>query len=470
MIRIQLIVPLFAISCYSMLVNANAKPNKFILEPIREIYEAFVIYTFFSLLTDMLGGEKSIIITTSGRKPVKHPGFLLYIFSDIDISDPSSFLLLKRGILQYVWLKPFICLGTILSELIGVYNVNNLSAESIYFWVTILYNISVSLSLYCLAIFWKILWDDLKPFNPVGKFLCVKLIIFASYWQGVILAILNYFNVLPNGEEDGKNSNFGVSIQNGLLCVELIGFAIGHWISFSYRPFTLSYIPNSRISFWYAVRDMVGFKDLVMDFKLTFYGDFYKDYRSFDSVNAIIHHPNSLARMKKINKGARYSYDGRQKYWLPVNDQRSIAENGIIGDEYFAPSMRSFGTSTKGLVSNSPKALASPALSPPQLPDLAGNSDMRFSITDSLNNEEFNYDTELLDDDETLYHTAYQEINNYRLDQSQVKKVINYPVVDNVVDSHRYGYKVKKLREHRQSLIERGRSVDRGENYGSINV
>lgn len=47
MIRIQLIVPLFAISCYSMLINQTSPINKFLLEPIREVYEAFVIYTFF---------------------------------------------------------------------------------------------------------------------------------------------------------------------------------------------------------------------------------------------------------------------------------------------------------------------------------------------------------------------------------------------------------------------------------------
>ncbi|EGV61762.1 hypothetical protein CANTEDRAFT_124861 [Yamadazyma tenuis ATCC 10573] len=471
MIRIQLIVPLFALSCYSMLVDSESKINRLVLEPVREIYEAFVIYTFFSLLTDMLGGERSIIITTSGRKPVDHPGSLKYIFPPIDISDSTSFLVIKRGILQYVWLKPLICLGTMFTELLGVYNVNNMGAESIYLWLMVLYNLSVSVSLYCLAIFWKILWDDLKPFNPVGKFLCVKLIIFASYWQGVLLAILNYFHVLPgSGDTSKNNSNIGISIQNALLCVELIAFAIGHWLSFSYKPFTLEYIPNSRLSFYHAVRDMVGIKDLIQDFKLTYYGDYYKDFKTFDSVNALIHHPSSKARMKKINQGLRYHYDGKQKYWLPLSvDNRSIVENATIGDEILgAPSINSFGTSTLGIVSNSPKNLASPESSPELSPTEELGS---FSIAASLNNDEFNYDNEMLDDDEALYHAAYQEINNYRLDQSEIKRLINYPVVDNVIDSHRYGYKVKKLREHRKSSVERGRSIQRGghsTNYGSI--
>ena len=48
MIRIQLIVPLFALSCFSMLKNPESLFNRYLLESIREVYEAFVIYTFFS--------------------------------------------------------------------------------------------------------------------------------------------------------------------------------------------------------------------------------------------------------------------------------------------------------------------------------------------------------------------------------------------------------------------------------------
>lgn len=473
MIRIQLIVPLFAFSCYSMLRDSESHINKFILEPIREIYEAFVIYTFFSLLTDMLGGERSIIINTSGRKPVAHPGLLRYLFPAIDISDPTSFLIIKRGILQYVWLKPFICLGTILTEVIGVYNVNNMSSQSIYLWLMVLYNLSVSVSLYCLAIFWKILWTDLKPFNPVGKFLCVKLIIFASYWQGVLLAILNYFHVLPGStltDTSKNNSNIGISIQNALLCVELIAFAIGHWTSFSYKPFTLASIPNGRLKFYYAVRDMFGIKDLIQDFKMTYYGDYYKDYKTFDSVNALVQHPSSKARMKKINKGLRYHYDGKQKHWLPLNsDNKSIIENATIGGEsLYAPSLHSFTTSTQGIVPGSPKNIQSPNGSPELAP--LDHEIGRFSITESLNNDEFNYNREMLDDDENLYNLAYTMINNYRLDQQEVRNLINYPIVDNVVDSHQYGYKVKRLREMRKSLVERGRSLNRDSysTYGSM--
>lgn len=167
-----------------------------------------------------------------------------------------------------------------------------------------------------------------------------------------------------------NNTNIGVYIQNALLCVELIAFAIGHWHSFSYKPFTISAIPNGRLEFYYAVKDMFGIKDLVHDFKLTFHGDYYKDYKRFDSVEAITAHPESKGRMSRINQGLRYHGDGKHKHWLPNNQSpvqsstnvRSTSEANallyqpLLGSTLqYAPSLNSTGTSTRGIYPSSPK-------------------------------------------------------------------------------------------------------------------
>lgn len=498
MIRIQLIVPLFALSCYSMLVNPTNLLNKFVIEPLREIYEAFVIYTFFSLLTDMLGGAKSIVIMTSGRPPVEHPGFMRLILRPLDISDPKTFLGIKRGILQYVWLKPFICFGTLFALALGWYDVNDMGPKSVYLWFTIVYNISVSLSLYSLAIFWKILWTDLKPFNPVGKFLCVKLIIFASYWQGIILAILNITGILPGNSKQEENGapNIGVSIQNALLCNELIAFAIGHWISFSYLPFTISRIPNGRLELYYAFKDMIGVKDLVIDFRLTFYGDYYKDYKQFDSVDALIAHPSSKARMSRINQGLRYHTNGKQKHWLPQQQQqplqsnlphagresiKSTSEINAIPSQNRAHSIYEASivlntNSMRGLYPNSPKLGVSPPGSPSEAHDLhslntkVSDDDIQEPISDIMKSiiPDINYDGEHLDDDEYFYQAACSVVNNYNLDQAEVKKLINYPIVDELIGGHEYGYKVKKLRADRLRQLELLIRRDNCRAYGSV--
>ncbi|CAN3371980.1 hypothetical protein DIURU_002509 [Diutina rugosa] len=438
MLRINLIVPLFAWSCYRMLLNQNSVFTKYFVEPLREVYEAFVIYTFYSLLTVMLGGERQIIVMTSGRPPVHHPVFpLSRILPPVDISDPQTFLYIKRGILQYVWLKPFLCFTILIGEVVGFYNVNDMSYKSVYLWLTVVYNITVSLSLYCLALFWKILWTDLKPFNPIGKFLCVKLIIFASYWQGVILAILNATGQLP---EMGHHQSTAVAIQNALLCVELIPFAMGHWISFNWRDFSLAKLPSARVKWYYAMRDWLGIKDLIWDFKLTYHGDYY-DYRQFDSVDALIAHPNSRGRTKKIQEGFRYHPDGQQKHWVDNNSVNEDPTRPILSTQ----ERRAVGGYAAS-INSSLKAMYE--VTPDDTP--SGSNNNNNGSGDAFESEEPSLRGEGLDVDEALYAEAIATINNYNLDKPQVRRLLKYPVVDEMVSAHQYGYRVNQLRQQQQ--------------------
>lgn len=58
------------------------------------------------------------------------------------------------------------------------------SVASGYLYVTIIYNVSVSLSLYALFLFYFATRDLLSPYSPVLKFFMVKSVIFLSFWQG----------------------------------------------------------------------------------------------------------------------------------------------------------------------------------------------------------------------------------------------------------------------------------------------
>lgn len=432
MLRINLIVPLFALLCYSMVLDQRSIATKYIIEPLREVYEAFVIYTFYSLLTVMLGGERQIIVMTLGRPPVAHPVFPLNkLLPPVDISDPRTFLYIKRGILQYVWLKPLLCISILVGELVGFYDVNNMLVKLIYLWLTIVYNCTVTLSLYCLALFWKILWTDLKPFNPIGKFLCVKLIIFALYWQGVILAILNAAGLLS---EMGEGQSTAVAIQNTLLCIELVAFAIGHWVSFNWRDFSLAELPSARLKTWYAIRDAMGIKDLWWDFKLTYYGDYYH-FRQFDLVDAMIAHPTLRSRTKRIEQGFRYHGDGKQKHWLDV------------GVNELSPMVLS--TQERRAVNYTPLI----ALLVKGLYETAPDDTPTHYMLDGADaNIMAALEGESLDDDELLYAEAMATINNYNLDQPRTRHLLMYPVVDEMVLAHQYGYRVSQLRLQRDSV------------------
>jgi hypothetical protein len=67
---------------------------------LRLLLQAFVIYCFFQLLVEYLGGERSLLIRVHGRQPKATPFPMNVFLREIDVSDPFTFLFLKRGILR----------------------------------------------------------------------------------------------------------------------------------------------------------------------------------------------------------------------------------------------------------------------------------------------------------------------------------------------------------------------------------
>ena len=223
---------------------------------------------------------------------------------------------MKRGILQYTWLKPVLAIVSIVMKATDTYKEGYLGLSSGYLWTGILYNISVTISLYSLALFWVCLHHDLAPFRPVPKFLCVKLIIFASYWQGFFLSILQWLGALPNGTGDYTPDNLAAAIQDSLTCFEMPVFAVAHWYAFSWHDYADSTISAARLPVKYALRDAFGAKDLIEDTKMTMRGENYA-YRLFDSGDHIIPHAESNSRVRRVMHGMRYERGGKAKYWIP---------------------------------------------------------------------------------------------------------------------------------------------------------
>ncbi|GAT26743.1 PF03619 domain protein [Aspergillus luchuensis] len=312
-VRILLMVPIYAVSSWASIISLKAAMW---LDPVRDVYEAFTIYTFFQLLINFLGGERALIIMTHGRPPIQHAWPLNHILPKVDISDPQTFLAVKRGILQYTWLKPILAIISIVMKATDTYQEGYLGLTSGYLWTGIVYNVSVTISLYSLAMFWVCLHNDLAPFRPVPKFLCVKLIIFASYWQGFFLSILQWLGALSNGVAGYTPDNLAAAIQDSLICFEMPFFAITHWYAFSWHDYADSTISAARLPVKFALRDSFGIRDLIEDTKMTLRGENY-EYRLFDSGDHIIPHAESNSRVRRVMHGMRYERGGKAKYWIP---------------------------------------------------------------------------------------------------------------------------------------------------------
>lgn len=341
-------VPIYSISSWISLISIKAA---LYTDPIRDLYEAFTIYTFFQLLINFIGGERALIIMMHGREPVHHLWPMNHFLEKVDISDPHTFLAIKRGILQYAWLKPVFGLATVIMKATGVYKEGYIGISSGYFWQGIAYNISVSLSLYALGMFWVCMNKDLQPFRPVPKFLCIKLIIFASYWQGFGLSILVWLGAIPEDVPGYTPDNLAAAIQDALICMEMPAFAFGHWYAFSWRDYADATISAARMPVKYAVRDAFGIRDLIEDTKETFYGSTY-EYRLFDSGDNIMAHEDSSSRAARMLEGMRYERGGKGKYWLPQPGDQANSRTPLLPDHHKAGMGSTAGLGPEATVSD----------------------------------------------------------------------------------------------------------------------
>ena len=89
-----------------------------------------------------------------------------------------------------------------------------------YTYIAIVNNLSVTLSLYCLGLFYLATEERLRRIQPFSKFLCIKAVIFFSYWQACIFAIMMKLRYMS---EDLVRVN---EVQNVIIVVEIVVAAI----------------------------------------------------------------------------------------------------------------------------------------------------------------------------------------------------------------------------------------------------
>ncbi|RKP12974.1 organic solute transporter Ostalpha-domain-containing protein [Piptocephalis cylindrospora] len=315
-VRIIFMIPVFAFSSWVSLALPQAA---LILGALREIYEAFVIYCFFNLLITYLGGEREMLISMHKRPPVPYVFPVSMWQRYMDPGDPYTFLKLKRGVLHFIYIKPLCAISTMLITWVGDHY-DGFNVDQGHAILAIIYNISYSACLWCLSMFFIATKEDLRPFRAVPKFLCIKAVIFFSFWQGVVISIFVKLGIIHN-TEIFLADHIATAAQDFLLCLEVFPAAIGHLTAFpasDYRPRPGK--PSGRLPIFRAARDSMGIMDVWRDTVDTFTGEGF-DYRTFEPAEGVA----GTAR-RRIASGLRYVEGGKKKYWL--ESLRRTSANG----------------------------------------------------------------------------------------------------------------------------------------------
>lgn len=226
--RIIVMIPIYAVfSALSLLLPRW----RFFFETVRDTYESFVLYIFFMLMVSYCGGEGELLRSLK-RKRYKgmHPFPMCYLPSFP--LDTNFYLRCKRWVLQCALVKPVVSFIAMVCHPIGIYQEGSFKLNNVYTYTCIVVNISLTMALYYLVLFEIECEKELHYAKTFLKFLCVKSIIFFSYWQSVIVSLASSAGAVCLGKtEEIKESNSAI-IQDLLMCYELLPVAFLHRAAF----------------------------------------------------------------------------------------------------------------------------------------------------------------------------------------------------------------------------------------------
>lgn len=232
-IRILFMVPIFSIQAWFSLCFHSAAGY---IRAFRELYEAFVLASFVYYIIELLGGEEQLALKlrTKDAKHGRH-GFLLRWCGEWQMGRPFM-INCKYGVLQYVLVKIIATIVVIVLRSLGKFDTGAWGWDSAYTYIAVIMNFSIGYALYCLVKLYYATKDDLKEWNPVWKFLCIKGIIFFTFWQGFLIEVLHSFGVIQDvGNWDSEHVVDG--LQDFLISFEMVFFAIAHRYAFPHTDY-----------------------------------------------------------------------------------------------------------------------------------------------------------------------------------------------------------------------------------------
>jgi len=262
-LRILLLVPLYSVDCFFALV-LNTDKGRYIelLKSLREFYEAFVLSAFMQLILTFLGrreGDDDVggpfavgeAFCKARRQPSHMSVNKLLGRVPVPFGAGISFVAqVLLCILQYA-----VVMVAVLAANITIWHFEwEKVPVKVFFFEMPLGNlpfaikaVSSGLALYSLIFFYfearqcEELNERLVQIRPEMKFLSVKMILFFTFFQtlvvGNILTKIGVFNSFENGKWTAKL--IGEAVQSFLLCVEMLVFALWHIQAYPVKEFNV---------------------------------------------------------------------------------------------------------------------------------------------------------------------------------------------------------------------------------------
>ncbi|KAI5819417.1 organic solute transporter Ostalpha-domain-containing protein [Pyronema omphalodes] len=238
-IRILFMVPVYSVTTmFSYVWYWHAVYWEF----ARDCYEAFCISAFFVLMCHYirptLSGQKEYFVT---MEVAEWPWPLNWWKSCTGLcKKPSNgltwFNIVWISVFQYCFIRVATTIIATTTQYTGHYCEDSLHPAFAHFWVMFLNCLAVTVAMYMLIAFYIQMKEALKREKPLLKLLCIKLVIFFSFWQMILCDFLSSANIIKPSRKLSQG-DISVGFNALLTCFEMIIFAIMHIYAFPWKPY-----------------------------------------------------------------------------------------------------------------------------------------------------------------------------------------------------------------------------------------
>ncbi|OJJ43606.1 hypothetical protein ASPZODRAFT_73827 [Penicilliopsis zonata CBS 506.65] len=244
-IRILFMVPIYALT--SFLCVYFYKESVY-YELIGDCYEPFAIASFFTLLcyyiAPDLHSQKDYFRQI---QPVPWVWPLPWLQKccggergcwRTPRSGLTWFNVIWIGVFQYCFLRVAMTIIAVVAQYYQLYCEDSDDPAFAHVWVLIIESIAVTIAMYCLIQFYVQIKNDIARYRPFLKLLCIKLVIFLSFWQSTIIDFLTSSGVVKSSAKVHLQ-DWNVALPNLLIAIEMSFFALLHFWGFPWRPYMI---------------------------------------------------------------------------------------------------------------------------------------------------------------------------------------------------------------------------------------
>lgn len=269
-IAIMWMIPIYSVSSFLGLVFVQAEA---FLSLFKDIYEAYVIYTFLSFLISILGrGDRTAVINLLAKHadhlkpPMRLPFTPKPIYHTAQQKAEAVLDQCQIFSMQFVLLRPITTIGIIISD---GFHESRWDPSFPQLYINLVTNISIFFAFTGLLRFYHVVKEDLNWCHPFSKFMSIKGVVFMTFWQGVVISFIAHavFQGRDDTDVSKDATEWSKEAQSFLICLEMFVFAIVHCSVFPTEEWEPGYREKEKRRIKATFGDSLALKDFVADVK-----------------------------------------------------------------------------------------------------------------------------------------------------------------------------------------------------------